>query len=72
MVRMVDQKHVRTAFYACTVVDSTPKQQRQARHTQFKSALNWAEQNSLIGVGEIGEVTYLWLARPDFDEDSEG
>jgi hypothetical protein len=71
-VRMVDQKVVRKAFYACTVADGTTKQQRQARHTQFKSALNWAEQNQLIGVGEIGDITYLWLARPDFDEDTEG
>jgi hypothetical protein len=71
-VRMVDQKVVRKAFYACTVADGTSKQQRQARHTQFKSALNWAEQNRLIGVGEIGDVTYLWLAQPDFDEDTEG
>jgi hypothetical protein len=72
VVRMVDQKVVRKAFYVCTVADGTSKQQRQARHTQFKSALNWAEQNRLIGVGEIGDVTYLWLAGPDFDEDTEG
>jgi hypothetical protein len=72
VVRMVDQKLVRKAFYACTVADGTPKQQRQARHTQFKSALNWAEQSRLIGVGEVGDVTYLWLAQPDFDEDTEG
>jgi AAA domain len=72
VARMVDQKIVRKAFYACTVADGTSKQQRQARHTQFKSALNWAEQNRLIGVGEISDVTYLWLAQLDFDEDSEG
>jgi AAA domain-containing protein len=71
-VRMVDQKLVRKAFYACTVADGTSKQQRQARHTQFKSALNWAEQNRLIGIGEIDGATYFWLAQPDFDEDSEG
>jgi hypothetical protein len=72
VVRMVDQKVVRKAFYACTVADGTSKQQRQARHTQFKSALNWAEQNRLIGIGEIDEVTYLWLARPDPDGDEDG
>jgi hypothetical protein len=25
--------------------------------------LDWAEQKQLIGVGEIGDVGYLWLAR---------
>ena len=32
-VRMIDQKLVRKAFYACTPVDGTPEQKRQPRHS---------------------------------------
>ena len=69
-VRMVDQERVRKAFYASTAADGTPKQKRQFRYAQFKRALDWAEQEQLIAIGEIGEVTYIWLTRPD-PEDTE-
>jgi AAA domain len=69
-VRMVDQERVREAFYASTPAEGTPKQKRQFRYTQFKRALDWAEQERLIAIGEIGDTTYIWLTRPD-PEDAE-
>jgi len=66
VVRMVDQGAARKTFYACTPAEDgkTPKQAADCRRNQFDRARDWAEQNGLIGVGNIGEVTYLWLARP--------
>ena len=69
-VRMVDQELVRKGFYASTPAEGTPKQKRQFRYAQFKRALDWAEQEQLIAIGEIDEVTYIWLTRPD-PEDTE-
>jgi AAA domain len=69
-VRMVDQELVRKDFYAGTPAEGTSKQKRQFRYAQFKRALDWAEQEQLIAIGEIGEVTYIWLTRPD-PEDTE-
>src|SRR5262245_8391376 len=60
--RMVDQKLVRQAFYAWTPTEGTSKQTRQARYTQFKSALSWAEQERLIGIRSRRDI--LFLARP--------
>jgi hypothetical protein len=71
-VRMVDQKLVRKAFYACTPVDEgTPEQRGRFRRQRFLAALDWAEQQQLIGAGEVNEVSYLWLARPEPEDDQE-
>src|SRR5262249_48434625 len=70
-VRMVDQELVRKEFYASTPAEGTPKQKRQFRYAQFKRALDWAEQEQLIAIGEIGEVTYVWLTRPDREDTEE-
>jgi AAA domain len=70
VARMIDQEIVRERFYAQTSAEGTSKQKRQFRNLQFKRALGWAEDQQLIGVGEIGDVTYVWLARPD-PEDGE-
>ena len=69
LVRMVEQKRVRAVFYAATPAEEAAKQTRQARHAQFKAALAWAEQERLIGIGEVNEVPYVWLAKPGEDED---
>ena len=69
-VRMVDQELVRKDFYASTPAEGTSKQKRQFRYAQFKRALDWAEQEQLIAIGEIGDITYIWLTRPD-PEDAE-
>lgn len=71
IVRMVDQKVVRKAFYACTPADGTPEQKGRFRRQKFLAALDWAEQSQLISAGDINEVSYLWLARPEAtDEES--
>jgi hypothetical protein len=73
IVRMVDQEIVRQAFYDCTPAEEgkTPTQQRQVRYIQFKRARDRAEQNGLIGVGNVGNATYLWLARPEREKDDD-
>src|SRR5262249_53458518 len=68
VVRMVDQNALRAAFYAATPVEEAAKQTRQARHAQFKAALAWAEQERLIGIGEVEEAPYAWLNKPGEDE----
>jgi hypothetical protein len=65
MVRMVDQEIVREQFYAHTPADGTPAQKGEFRRKRFNRAVDWAEDQQLIAVVEIGDVTYLWLIRPD-------
>jgi len=69
VVRMVDQKLVRKAFYACTPAEGSPEQTGRLRRQRFLAALDWAEQEQLIGVGEIEGLTYLWLVRPKAKEE---
>ena len=69
VIRMVEQKRVRAVFYAATPAEEAAKQTRQARHAQLKAALAWAEQERLIGIGEVNEVPYGWLAKPGEDEE---
>jgi hypothetical protein len=71
LVRMVDQKLVRKAFYACTPADGTPEQMGRFRRQKFLAALDWAEQQQLIGAGEVNDVSYLWLARPNTEDEQE-
>jgi hypothetical protein len=65
-VRMVDQRLVRTAFALCT-----PQEPRQTLHDQFKAARDRAEQLGLIGIGNIGDVTFLWLTRPEPEDEQQ-
>jgi len=71
VVRMVDEKLVRKAFYACTPADGTSEQKGRFRRQKFLAALDWAEQQQLIGAGEVNEVSYLWLARHNTDEEED-
>ena len=72
VVRMVDQKLVRKAYYACTPTDEgPPERKRKARHMQFVRAVAWAEDQRLIAITEIEDVTYLRLTRPS-EEEGEG
>jgi hypothetical protein len=59
-VRMVDQRVVREFFDFCT-----PQDTRQARYERFKAARDRAEQLGLLSAGNIGDITYLWLTRPE-------
>src|SRR5262249_22814319 len=64
VVRMIDQEIVRGAFYAGTPAEGTVAQKGEIRRKQFNRTLAWAEEQGLIGIVEIGGVTYIWLARP--------
>jgi hypothetical protein len=68
VVRMVDKEIVREWFFAGTPAEGTSRQKRQFKHLQFKRALGYAEDHQLIGIGEIGKVTYIWLARLDIED----
>jgi hypothetical protein len=71
VVRMVDQKLVREAFYAATLAEGdTPKQNAEFRRKRLSRALDWAEDQELIGVTETDGVTYLWL-RPKSQNEEE-
>ena len=41
------------------------------RRQKFLAALDWAEQQQLIGAGEVNDVSYLWLARPNTEDGQE-
>ena len=69
VLRMVDQNLVRTAFYACTPADEgTLERKGHFRRQKFLRALDWAEDEQLIGIAEIAGVTYLRLTRPSEEE----
>jgi AAA domain len=65
VARMVSQELVRVEFYRHTPAEGTPEQKRKVRHMQFSRSLAYAEGRQLVGVEEIGDVTYLRLTRPD-------
>ena len=66
IVRMVDQEIAREKFYDKTrAPDGTPEQKAWFRQKQFRRAVDWAEEHELIESQEQGNVTYLWLSRPE-------
>jgi AAA domain len=69
-VRMIDRQIVRTEFYAQTAADGTPAQKGEFRRKQFNRALDWTEQQKLVGVRELEDVTYLWLLNPRSGDDT--
>ena len=71
VVRMVDQEIVRDQFYMQTPATGTPEQKGRFRRQRYLSALDWAEQKRLIGVVEIGGVTYLYLLNPQKEAEQE-
>jgi hypothetical protein len=71
VLRMVDEKLVRKAFYACTPTDeSTPEQRGRFLRQRFLAAIDWAEQQRLISVTEVEEVKYLWLTQPKVEDEN--
>ena len=71
VVRMVDQEIVREQFYTHTPADGTPEQKGEFRRKRFNRAIDWAEDQQLIAIEEIGGVTYLRLTRPDPQDEEE-
>jgi hypothetical protein len=65
VVQMIDQEIVRERFYVGTPADGTPEQKGKLRRQKFSRALDWAEDQQLISVGEIGDVSYIWVTRTD-------
>jgi AAA domain len=65
IVRMVDREIVREEFYSQTACDGTPEQKAWLRRKQFNRAVDWAEEQRLIGTREIEGLIYLWLSRPE-------
>jgi hypothetical protein len=63
-VRMVPQEIVREAFYLCTPDD--PRQTQRSRFDRTRDHAEWLE---LIQAGKVDGVVYLWLTRPEKDED---
>jgi hypothetical protein len=61
---MVNQEIVRQAFYLCT-----PDDPRQTLSNRYSRARDRAEQQGLIRAGNIDAVTYLWLARPEVEDE---
>ena len=57
-MRMVDQEIVREQFYSHTPAEGTPEQKGNFRRRRFSGA-RLAEDQQLIGVVEINEVTYV-------------
>jgi hypothetical protein len=58
-------------FFAGTPADGTPKQKRKSRSQKFLRAPEWAEEQELISAGEIDGIAYLWLCRPEPEDDDE-
>ena len=71
VVRMVSQDIVRTEFYVQTPADGTAEQKGSLRRQKFLRALAWAEEHGLIGVKEVDNVVYLWLARPKMKDETD-
>jgi hypothetical protein len=66
VVRMVNQEIVREAFYLFT-----PEDPRQTQHNRYTRARDRAEHLGLISAGNIDGATYLWLTRPDPEDEEE-
>ena len=69
-VRMIDREIIRTEFYAQTAADGTPAQKGEFRRKQFNRALDWTEQQKLVGVRELEDITYLWLSNPRSEDNT--
>jgi hypothetical protein len=66
----VDRRILRTEFCTQVAADGTPEQKRDFRKKKFQRALDHAQEKGLVGIREIGAVTYVWLTTPDRgDED---
>jgi hypothetical protein len=66
IVRAVDQEVVWEAFCLCT-----PNDPRKTTYSRYTRARDRAEQLGLICAGNIDSVTYLWLARPETEDNQE-
>jgi hypothetical protein len=64
MVRAVDMEIVRAEFYKTYVTKGeTAKAKQDAKQKAFIRALKSAQEASVIGVREINDITFIWLAK---------
>jgi hypothetical protein len=68
---MIDREAVRERFYSRTPADGTLAQKGEFRRKRFNRAIDWAEDQQLIAIEEIGGVTYLRLVRLGSDGQQE-
>ena len=68
-VRGIDRELVREEFYAQTPVDGTEAQKQETRRKRFNRTLERACEKQLIGIREIGAITFLWLLLQQPSED---
>ena len=68
-VWMIDRETVRERFYSHTPADGTPALRGEFRRKRFNRAIDWAEDQQLIAIEEVGGVTYLRLTRHESDQE---
>ena len=68
---MIDREAVRERFYSRTPADGTLAQKGEFRRKRFNRAIDWAEDQQLIAIEEVGGVTYLRLVRLGSDGQQE-
>jgi hypothetical protein len=70
-IRGIDQELVREEFYQQTLADGPQRHKQDSRRKRFTRAINRAIERQLIGMREIGDITYLWLLprQPGEDDD---
>jgi AAA domain len=66
IVRAVDQEVVWEDFCLCT-----PNDPRKTTYSRYTRARDRAEQLGLICAANIGDITYLWLTRPETEQDED-
>jgi hypothetical protein len=67
--RMINMETVRERFYSRTPASGTSEQKVDFRRKRFNRAVDWAENQQLIAIEEVGAVTYLRLVRPESDDE---
>ena len=64
-VRAVDIENVRKEFYASHPAEGTDKQKAAARRQAFNRPIQAAQNSGVIGVRDVGAITFVWLAKPE-------
>ena len=64
VVRAVDQEIVRAEFYKSYPAEGDAEAKKAARQRAFRRAVLDAQAKWLIGVRDVGAITYVWLATP--------
>ena len=71
LVRAVDQEIVRAEFYKSYPAEGDAEAKKAARQRAFRRAVLDAQAKWLIGVRDVGAITYVWLATPTTTQTSQ-